>query len=67
MSTSDRDWGGYVAIVQEGAALADRDRQRLESCPLCGEPLVYSARRRLLNCPMGHFRVAAGTPRYVIE
>lgn len=57
------DWGGYGQIIKEAQEL-DRERRGKPpvACPLCDTPLEYNEKRGLLNCPMGHFRVAGRPP-----
>lgn len=57
------DYGGFRAIVEEAREIEREERaHQLVDCPLCGEPLDENSRGEL-NCPLGHFRVAGGTPR----
>lgn len=58
-----RDYGGYGQIVEEARKLEQEQRDKTPTaCPLCGTPLEENKARGLLNCPMGHYRIAGRLP-----
>jgi hypothetical protein len=57
------DFGGYRQIIEEARQLEQEQRAKpLVDCPICGAVLVYSEKRGLVSCPMGHYRVAGRPP-----